>query len=60
MDNIAFKFFKEFPYPRQIAGILRESSYLPQWLTLKQIPVELHQEAIALITETASQLLSTR
>ena len=60
MENIAFKFFKEFPYPSQIAGMLREPSYLPQWLTLRRIPVELHQDAIALITETASQLLSTR
>jgi hypothetical protein len=60
MDDIAFKFLMEFPYPRQIIGILREPTYLPQWLTIQHVPTELHKEAIALITETAQTLLATR
>jgi hypothetical protein len=60
MDDIAFKFFREFPFPKQIVGMLREPTYLPQWLALRRVPSELHQEAIALITEKANALLATR
>ena len=60
MDDLTFKFFREFPYPRQIIGILREPTYLPQWLNTQHIPPTLHEEAIALITETAQTLLATR
>jgi hypothetical protein len=48
MDDIAFKFLMEFPYPRQIIGILREPTYLPQWLTIQHVPTELHKSVFSL------------
>jgi hypothetical protein len=58
ISAIAFKFFKECQFPDQIADMARD--HLPQWLTLRKVPAEQHEEAIALIQSTAKELLKTR
>lgn len=58
INQIAFKFFREFPYPDQIADMARD--HLPEWLTLRKIPADQHEEAIAVIRATAKELLKTR
>lgn len=58
ISEIAFKFFKECEYPDQIADMARD--YLPQWLTLRKVPIEQYEEAIALIRAIAKELLKTR
>ena len=60
ISAITFKFFREFPYPDQMIGMMREPTYIPQWLILRKVPVEQHEEAIALIRATAKELLKTR
>lgn len=58
INQIAFKFFRECKYPDQIADMARD--HLPQWLKLRKVPVEQHEEAISLIRATAKELLKTR